>query len=86
MNEIFRNPNKEKFFLIAGPCVIENEEITFLIARRLKDLTTKLGSHLYLRLPLTKQIEVQSIHSEGLVSKKDSKYFKLLKMNYPLKY
>ncbi len=43
MNEIFKNPYKDKFFLIAGPCVIENEEITFSIARRLKDLTTKLG-------------------------------------------
>ena len=43
MNEIFKNPNKEKFFLIAGPCVIENEEITFSIARKLKDITTKLG-------------------------------------------
>ena len=43
MKEIFKNPYKDKFFLIAGPCVIENEEITFSIARRLKDLTTKLG-------------------------------------------
>ena len=43
MNEIFKNPNKEKFFLIAGPCVIENEEITFSIARKLKDISTKLG-------------------------------------------
>ena len=43
MNEIFKNPNKEKFFLIAGPCVIENEEITFSIARKLRDITTKLG-------------------------------------------
>ena len=43
MNEVFTNPNKEKFFLIAGPCVIENEEITFSIARKLKDISTKLG-------------------------------------------
>ena len=29
--------------MIAGPCVIENEEITFSIARKLKDISTKLG-------------------------------------------
>lgn len=30
------------FFLLAGPCVIEGEEITFSIARRLKEITSKL--------------------------------------------
>lgn len=29
------------FFLMAGPCVIEGEEITWSIARKLKDLTSK---------------------------------------------
>lgn len=33
---------KGKFFLIAGPCVVENEEITFETARKLKDITQKL--------------------------------------------
>ena len=46
MNEIFKNPNKDKFFLIAGPCVIENEEITFSIARKLKDINYKVGNHI----------------------------------------
>ncbi len=31
------------FFLIAGPCVVENEEITFNIARTLQNITSKLG-------------------------------------------
>lgn len=31
------------FFLIAGPCVVENQEITLSIAGRLKEITEKLG-------------------------------------------
>ena len=31
-----------RFFLIAGPCVIEDEQTTFRIAERLKDLTGEL--------------------------------------------
>ncbi len=34
---------KGPFFLIAGPCVIENEEITYNIALFLKNLTGELG-------------------------------------------
>lgn len=33
--------NNGMFFLMAGPCVIEGEEITWSIARRLKELTSK---------------------------------------------
>ncbi len=33
--------NNNMFFLIAGPCVIENEEITFSVAKYLKELTEK---------------------------------------------
>lgn len=36
------NYNNNMFFLIAGPCVIEGEEITFEIARKLREITTKL--------------------------------------------
>ncbi len=31
------------FFLIAGPCVVENEQITFTVAEHLKKVTQKLG-------------------------------------------
>lgn len=34
--------NKENFFLMAGPCVIENEEIPFMIAEKLLEITNKL--------------------------------------------
>lgn len=44
-NYFFNLTEKSKpvFFLIAGPCVIENDDITFLIASRLKDITRRLG-------------------------------------------
>jgi len=34
---------KSNFFLIAGPCVIENEEMPLRIARHIKAITDKLG-------------------------------------------
>lgn len=41
--EFLNNPKRESFFLIAGPCVVEGEEITFEIASRLKEITSKLS-------------------------------------------
>ena len=32
-----------KFFLIAGPCLIESEEMAFQIASEINDITKKLG-------------------------------------------
>jgi 2-dehydro-3-deoxyphosphooctonate aldolase (KDO 8-P synthase) len=46
MNNFFFNLTAGQdpiFFLIAGPCVIENYNTTFLIADHLKKITTKLG-------------------------------------------
>jgi len=34
---------KKEFFLVAGPCVIENEEITLEVARFLRDLSEELS-------------------------------------------
>ena len=31
------------FFLMAGPCVIENEDMPLRIAERLTEITSKLG-------------------------------------------
>lgn len=41
MNKLFNN--KDKFFLLAGPCVIENEEIMCEVAETLKEITSELG-------------------------------------------
>lgn len=35
--------NNSPFVLIAGPCVVENEEITFTTAKAIKEITTELG-------------------------------------------
>ncbi|MBN1637959.1 MAG: 3-deoxy-8-phosphooctulonate synthase [Ignavibacteriales bacterium] len=35
--------NKLPFVLMAGPCVVENEEITFQTARKIKEITSKLN-------------------------------------------
>ncbi|MCE3280518.1 MAG: 2-dehydro-3-deoxyphosphooctonate aldolase [Bacteroidetes bacterium] len=35
--------DKNNFFLLAGPCVVESEEICFEIAERVKTVTDKLG-------------------------------------------
>jgi len=35
--------NNKPFVLIAGPCVVENEEITFSTAKAIKKITTELG-------------------------------------------
>ena len=37
-----KNTDSDNFFLIAGPCVVESEEITFQIAHRLQQITNRL--------------------------------------------
>lgn len=41
MNNINIKCDANQFFLIAGPCVIENEKITYEVAKHLKNITTK---------------------------------------------
>ncbi len=42
------------FFLIAGPCVIENEEITLHIARQLASITEQLEMHFFFKASFKK--------------------------------
>ncbi|MBT5392455.1 MAG: 3-deoxy-8-phosphooctulonate synthase, partial [Flavobacteriaceae bacterium] len=37
-----KNTNSDNFFLIAGPCAIEGEEMAFKIAEKIFDITNKL--------------------------------------------
>lgn len=85
MNEIFKNPNKEKFFLIAGPCVIENEEITFLIARRLKDLTSKLGIRFIFKASFDKANRSSIDSFRGVGIKKGLEILRAIKNELSLK-
>src|SRR5688500_17108799 len=43
MNELLQSIPKNKFFLIAGPCVVENRELVLQVARHISAITTKLG-------------------------------------------
>ncbi len=36
-------PKSRRFFLIAGPCVLESEELAFEVAGRMKEITDRLG-------------------------------------------
>src|SRR5918997_1159417 len=38
----FRNTNSGQFFLMAGPCVIEGEDMALRIAERVRHITDKL--------------------------------------------
>jgi 2-dehydro-3-deoxyphosphooctonate aldolase (KDO 8-P synthase) len=44
-NEVphLHHTDQDNFFLIAGPCVVESEEITFKIAHEMQQITTRLG-------------------------------------------
>ncbi|MCX7954993.1 MAG: 3-deoxy-8-phosphooctulonate synthase [Bacteroidales bacterium] len=53
---------KETFFVIAGPCVVENENITLLIAEKLKEITQKLNLFLIFKASY-KKANRTSIHS-----------------------
>ena len=43
INNIFERKENSNFFLISGPCVIEDRKITFEIAERLKSITENLN-------------------------------------------
>ena len=51
MIELKNNPTGN-FFLLAGPCVIEGEEMAMRIAERVvKVLTVRQTAHVWIRLP-----------------------------------
>lgn len=41
--------NNNNFFLIAGPCVVENEEVTMNIAKEISEISKKLQIHFYFK-------------------------------------
>jgi len=54
--ESIRNTIKsKKLFLIAGPCVIENEDLTFQIAEKIKSITNKLNIHFIFKASYKKE-------------------------------
>jgi len=53
----FSISNNSPFVLIAGPCVIENESHSLMIAEKLHKTCDNVGINLFLNLVLIKQID-----------------------------
>ena len=61
------NKSEPIFFLVAGPCVIENHEMTFLIADHLKKITRKLDIPFIFKASFDKanRTSIQSFRGPG---------------------
>ena len=59
---------KDRFFLIAGPCVIESEELVFETAKRLKEITNKLNLDFVFKTSYDKanRTSIKSFRGPGL--------------------
>lgn len=59
---------QEKFIVIAGPCVIENEEITLQIAKELKRICSDLGIDFYFKASFDKanRTSIDSFRGPGI--------------------
>ena len=55
-------PKNDNFFLIAGPCVVEGEEITLRIAREIKDICCELDIPFFFKASY-KKANRSSLHS-----------------------
>ena len=55
-------PKNDNFFLIAGPCVVEGEEITMRIAREIKDICSELDIPFFFKASY-KKANRSSLHS-----------------------
>ena len=76
---------KRKFIVIAGPCVIENKEITLQIAEKLKKISSKLDIDFYFKASFDKanRTSIDSFRGPGL--EQGLKILKEIKDTYQLK-
>lgn len=76
---------KSKFIVVAGPCVIESQEITFKIAERLKEITESLDIEFYFKASFDKanRTSIESFRGPGLEA--GLKILKQVKECYGLK-
>lgn len=74
-----------RFLLIAGPCVIESEEIVMLIAERLKEIVENLNLDLYFKASFDKanRTSISSYRGPGI--KKGLEILQRVKDRYALK-
>lgn len=69
MEKIINEINNQKnFTLIAGPCVIESEENVMLIAKKMKEITDKLGINYYFKASFDKanRTSIKSYRGPGI--------------------
>lgn len=76
---------ENKFIVIAGPCVIESEEITLKIAKELKEITENLNINFYFKASFDKanRTSIESFRGPGL--EEGLRILKRVKDNYGLK-
>lgn len=77
--------NKRKLMLIAGPCVIESEELVMSIAEWIKEITDKLGIDYYFKASFDKanRTSINSFRGPGL--EEGMKILKKVKDTFDLK-
>lgn len=72
MIELKNNP-AGNFFLLAGPCVIEGEEMAMRIAERVVGVTEKLQIPYVFKVLTARQTVRVLIHSQASVTRRHSK-------------
>ena len=75
----------QKFIVIAGPCVIESEEITLQIAEKLKKISSELDIDFYFKASFDKanRTSIESFRGSGI--EQGLKILKKVKDTYQLK-
>lgn len=73
MIELKNNP-AGNFFLLAGPCVIEGEEMAMRIAERVVGITENYRFLMYSKVLTARQTVRVWIHSQVSVTRKHSRY------------
>ena len=74
--------NKENFFLMAGPCVIENKDMPFEIAEKLIEITNKLGIKLIFKASYRKANRSSIDSFTGIGDKEALEVLKRLRDKY----
>ena len=62
------------FFLISGPCVIEDEKLVFSVAEKFVEITSRLGIDYIFKASFDKANRSSSKALEELVLKKDCEF------------
>ena len=69
-----KNGDSPNFFLMAGPCAIESEEMALRIAERIVQITDKLNIPYIFKGSIGKPTAQKWIHLRGLVITKPCKF------------